>query len=54
MDESQLKQLIQQYIYHCRFKKELGSKTLKACNTDLTQFISLTAKMQGHYSKETI
>ena len=47
MDELQLEQLTQQYMNHCRFEKGLDSKTLKAYNTDLAQFIGFVSDVQG-------
>lgn len=33
-----LKEGIRDYIFHCRYEKNLSSKTISAYNTDLTQF----------------
>lgn len=54
MDESQLEQLTQQYINHCRFEKGLDCKTMKAYNTDLAQFIRFVSDVQGRCDKETL
>lgn len=54
MDETQIKELTQQYMNHCRFEKGLDSKTLKAYDTDLSQFIGFVSDVRGHCNKETI
>ena len=54
MDNSQFRQLIQQYIHHSQYEKGLDCKTLKAYNTDLTQFADFVLDIGGQYTKETL
>lgn len=54
MDESNIEDIIQGYINHCRYEKGLDVKTLKAYRTDITQLINYVNRTGGHYSKECI
>lgn len=54
MDESNIEQIVQRYINHCRYEKGLDSKTLKAYRTDIAQLAGYIRKTGGNYSKECI
>lgn len=54
MDNSQFRQLIQQYIHHSQYEKGLDCKTLKAYSADLTQFADFVLDIGGQYTKETL
>lgn len=46
--------LIYNYVSHCRFKKGLNPKTLKAYQTDLTQFAQFIKGNDGGCNKENL
>lgn len=54
MDETNVDQIVQGYLNHCRFEKGLDTKTLKAYRTDIAQFTSYISKTNGKYNKECV
>lgn len=47
-NQSTLGQTIEQFLFHCRYEKNLNTKTLKAYQTDLVQFAAIMeGKVEG-------
>ena len=54
MDKQNIKKQIRGYLEHCKYEKNLNSKTLKAYEIDLRQFISFVGAESCVYSKEVL
>lgn len=51
MDKTDIDQIVESYLKHCRYEKGLDEKTLKAYKIDILQFVDYIDKIEGSYSK---
>ncbi len=51
MDKTDIGQIVESYLDHCRYEKGLDAKTLKAYKIDILQFVNYINKIDGSYSK---
>lgn len=54
MDTQNIETQIKNYLSHCKYEKNLNSKTLKAYETDLRQYAKFTQTKGTTYSKESL